>query len=290
MSILPGGGKALCKSVVPFVSCAAHRMGRMVTRVLDLPLPTLHHSLTHTQRDHIKSLLQPGDIILRTFSSYPLWQLIEYFAVHSVFSHAMFYAGPHVIEAQADVGVRGISAEDALSGPIYLAVVRPPYQSRAQIAQAVAFCKEQIGKPFDHDFDLQHERDRQFYCASLVYRALREADPSLEVPLRTFMHRSEVVPDSFVDMPGGSIVYRDKACLWRTVAGTVPLAAGMTVVGALALNGGALVGGAAYVLAGNIERLREPTDPKELGATHRIPRDAILAQVTPTATSGESPK
>src|SRR5438128_2023355 len=61
--------------------------------ILDIRIPSLSRPLTPAQRETIKSLLQPGDLLLNTDNSYPGWQIAEKIAFNSSWTHIGLYIG-----------------------------------------------------------------------------------------------------------------------------------------------------------------------------------------------------
>ncbi|MGC4122715.1 MAG: YiiX/YebB-like N1pC/P60 family cysteine hydrolase [Myxococcales bacterium] len=113
-------------------------------------------------------VLQPGDVILRrTDGTTSNWFIPGYWG------HAALYAGNGTIVDATTHDVRRIGLEDFCKEGDAVIVVRPKGAQPEQIAKAIDYAQEQVGKPYD--FDLDFEDEGRFTCTELVETALKSA-------------------------------------------------------------------------------------------------------------------
>ena len=124
--------------------------------------------LTATDVAKLRSVLRPGDVILRrTDGTTSNWLIAGYWG------HAALYAGNGKIVDAVTHGVREVGLEKFCSEGDAVIVVRPKGLSPSNAANAIAYARAQIGKPYD--FDLDFEDPSRFSCTELVETSLRAA-------------------------------------------------------------------------------------------------------------------
>jgi len=116
-----------------------------------------------------------------------------------------------------------------------VAVLSPPYPNADQIVDVLEFCRQQLGKPYDNVFDMEHSEGHSFYCSSLLYEALMRLAPPFNIPKKRRLGRTLVVPDAFLHLEGASVLYMDNFTVWSSLRGAVPTAMG-TAATTLALG------------------------------------------------------
>lgn len=113
-------------------------------------------------------VMQPGDVILRrTDATTSNWFIPGYWG------HAALYAGDGKIVDATTHDVREVDLKKFCTEGDAVIVVRPKGIGPEQVADAVAFARRQIGKPYD--FDLDFEDASRFSCTELVEMALKNA-------------------------------------------------------------------------------------------------------------------
>ena len=113
-------------------------------------------------------VLKPGDVILRrTDSTTSNWFIPGYWG------HAALYAGDGKIVDAVTHDVREVGLEKFCTEGDAVIVVRPKGLEPRQVAEAIAYARQQIGKPYD--FDLDFEDESRFSCTELVETALAKA-------------------------------------------------------------------------------------------------------------------
>ncbi len=113
--------------------------------------------------------------------------------------HQRIRAGGIAIES-IDLGVR-LSDAPTLMEADHAAIFRATGLSRSRKAEALIYLFTEIGRPFDHHFDL--DRDDGVFCTELIHDAL----PEMRMPVRFSYGRRVIWPDevatkSFVQETG----------------------------------------------------------------------------------------
>lgn len=123
------------------------------------------HKMTMKQAEELAPKLKPGDIILRRVDGVacnvlnPGW-----------WKHAGIYVGDgKVVHAVAE-GVCTVSVYDFIHEGQHAIVWRPKGATAAQDQKMVEFAKQQVGKPYDYNFDFKDTT--RFACTELAADAV----------------------------------------------------------------------------------------------------------------------
>jgi len=212
------------------LKCSTAALGNVIAHGLDLRIPTINPEISQEQRERIMASLQPGDVILTSDTSYLLWETIEYAAARSHYTHCCLYEGNgRILEATVDSGVDGVMRsylDQALTGPMKVAAIRPAYKTPEDVEAALDFCRANLGKPYDGLFDMKNADGSSYYCSSLLYQAFQAMPNPIEVEQKKVLGRWLVVPDAFLSLEAQTIVYRDKFTIWESFKGSSPTAIG----------------------------------------------------------------
>lgn len=238
---------------------AMNAITKAAIALMNVRVPTTAKPLSADEVEKVKSLIQPGDILLDIDFQYPGWQLMEKVSVDSDWTHASLYDGKgNVIEAVPGSGVSMRTLDELLSSHA-VALVRPPYGSEKERDASIAYAASQLGKPYDEAFNIGD--DGELYCAELVADALGSANPALyeTLPKHRFAGKEMMGPAAFLEMPGASVVYDSGFSFAKSLLSHWPigLAAGMGgVAGSLLGPLGACLGfGVALTAAVKIGQL-----------------------------------
>ncbi|MBI2668288.1 hypothetical protein HYX14_00430 [Candidatus Woesearchaeota archaeon] len=145
-----------------------------------------------TQRDIIRARvrLRRGDILL-------LGNLRESSSlfITGPLTHSAIYVGRRRVIEAVGRGVQYNGLQHLFSNYDTLAILRLPKGTRRRhwiIHKAIRFAKEQLGKPYDFDFDA---KSGKYFCTELVNKAFRQAGHNTGLrdikPFRTFFEKME---------------------------------------------------------------------------------------------------
>jgi uncharacterized protein YycO len=223
--------------------------GSLFTNLLDVRVPTTTKPISEERRQEIMKNIQAGDIILESNNAYPGWQRFEMLTLRSSYTHAAMSIGDgKFIEATTgDPSGKGVIISDLneyLEGRILLEIIRPPYKTEDDRKAAVQYLHSQLGKPYDSKFSMKD--DDSLYCAEIVYNALQACPNKIDVPLKKFLGRPAVAPDSFQEIKDQKTVYSDGSNFWKNMASHWPVASvavGTGLAGAMLLGPLGAVGG-----------------------------------------------
>lgn len=218
--------------------CPLGLMGNLLVSVLEVRIPTAAPKIDDRKRHMILDHMEPGDIVLTTDPAYLIWETLEYAVAGSHFTHVLIHEGEGVaIEATIegrDACVMRSTLSERLVGAVRVAVIRPRYLP-GDVERVLAYCRAQIGKPYDNVFDYEHAEERSFYCSSLVYQALQNLPQAIHIDTVNRLKRTLVLPDHFLHIDGAAVIYADKFNLWSNAAGATPVLVG-GAAGAAALH------------------------------------------------------
>lgn len=156
-----------------------HRWSTKLLQILDAKVPVWIKQLSEQQKSEVKHLLRRGDILLKDDNSHPMGQLMNRLA-GSRWSHTVFYDGAGFV---IDVGTKPYVAKISLDEFLQcndLGVFRPLYKEQQDLDSAAAFVEKALGRPLNRTFDIN--KQDAFYCAQLVYCALRQMPHPIEIP------------------------------------------------------------------------------------------------------------
>ncbi|MBY0547977.1 MAG: hypothetical protein K2W95_11840 [Candidatus Obscuribacterales bacterium] len=196
-----------------------HRWSTKLLQVLDAKVPVLMKQLSAEQKAEIKQLLQPGDILLKDDNSHPMGQLMNRLA-GSRWSHTVFYeGGDYVIDVGTKPYVAKISLDDFLDCND-LGVFRPQYGDRQDLDSAVHYVDKAIGRPLNRTFDLKNEDS--FYCAQLVYCALKQMPHPIAIPTVNSYGRTYVTSGSIEKCAAIQTIWLRRTNLLQRLVGHAP--------------------------------------------------------------------
>ncbi len=214
------------------LTCAANTFGHVLAHSLELRIPTMNPETTEEQRRKLIDMLEPGDLVLTSDTSYLLWEGIEYSVAGSHYTHIGIYEGDGAfLEATVDGKIDGVmrsELDDALKGPLKFAAVRPPYKTTEDRDMVVKYCADRVGLPYDGLFDMDHTEGKKYYCASLIYEAFQVIPNPIPVDRKKALGRWLVIPDAFLHLEGELVIYSDNFTLWNSLKGASPTALGAT--------------------------------------------------------------
>ena len=192
-----------------------YRILRLFLLVLDIPFFCFGRKISFDQFRNIMERIQPGDIILYTDKSFPIWQLIMKIMGKSNYNHAGIYEGNgYVIEATTGYpngsSVVRTNIGTFLSGYKSVCVLKPPYESTSDRLDSLNFVTEQLGKPYDFHLDLTD--DNTMYCTELVAKAIGKC--GIITPFITFRGRNFYRPDNFLEIEKIETMYERPIIFW----------------------------------------------------------------------------
>jgi len=171
----------------------------------NVPFPTAIEPFPAEDRETVKSLLQPGDIILQKNEGAIIMQAMSKVVTGSDFVHAALYEGDGKMLESVVRGVREASVDEYLQGDNSVQIVRPHYESEADLQAAIEFAKEQKGKPYNMLFD---DRTKEsYYCTQLVREAFQAMPHPIEVSVSDFMGKHIVGAGAFQKIPDAEVIY-----------------------------------------------------------------------------------
>lgn len=168
----------------------------------------------------IKSLLRPGDVLLESNSSCPLWQLAAAVALGSAWTHSAIFIGDNsVIDAGTKPYVARVSLNDFLK-TTDVAIYRPSYSNETDVQAAVAFASSCLGKPFNITFD--HNDHNSFYCTQLISTALLKMPNQIKLELSRMLWKRVVSPNSIAKSTYMKCLFSTKPSLWKHLKRNLP--------------------------------------------------------------------
>jgi len=171
----------------------------------NLPFPTAIEPFPLEDKKTVKSMLQPGDIILQKDERAIIMQAMSKVVTGSDFVHAALYEGNGKMLESVVTGVREANIDEYLQGENSVQIVRPHYESEADRQAAIDFAREQKGKPYNMLFD--EKTHESYYCTQLVREAFQAMPHSIEVPVSDFMGKHIVGAGAFQKIPDAEVIY-----------------------------------------------------------------------------------
>lgn len=211
-----------------------HLIVHLPVLFLDIPFCSFSQKISGSERQAITDILEAGDVLLTADRLFPLWQFAVGMSGSRRYSHVAMYEGDNlIIEATtfhpSGCGVAHTTVYDFLSGYKDICVLRPAYPSEYGKEAMFAWLSQQVGKPYDYDFNCNSEQ--AIYCAKLAGKAICVAGLSMET--KRFLGRDVYLPDTFMYTSGMKTVYCRRTTGGRRFACYLPL---MTAVSAFMAN------------------------------------------------------
>lgn len=223
-------------------------------------MPTTFPEITEEKREAIKDKLEAGDVLMSTSTERANLAHFAYWTVGASYSHAGIYDGNgNVVETMAE-GVAVNSIDKFLTGASKFTVVRPDYENASEAEQVVTEAKKLKGVPFDFMFDSSD--NSALSCSELIEVAMKEVDPTMEVPDRKLFGRLTTVADDFAKMDGAEVIVDGDSNYWKNqrhhwptyLSSAVGAGLGAIVGGPIGAGVGGFLGYEASLLVGKIGR------------------------------------
>jgi len=219
---------------------------RILLKMFDLKFPVVLVRLSKAQREEAKSLLQPGDILLEDNCSLPFGQVTNRLA-GSRWAHAAFYIGDGtVVDIGTKPSVSKVPLEQFLK-TTDLAICRPRYKTREDLASVISFLRRNLGRPFNKSFDLN--RTDSFYCAQLISSKLAQMPNPIELRTSTLFGHTVMVSGAVENSREISRVWMARHCTFTRIACHCPTFISM-IAGAWLGNRLGIVGSVCGAAAG----------------------------------------
>lgn len=189
-------------------------------QILDAKVPVLIPLLSDQQREHIKSILQPGDIMLKDDNTHPVGQITNRFG-GSRWSHTVLYIGGNYI---VDVGTKPYVAKidlDEFLNCSDLTVLRPRYSTKDDMESEVRFIEASMGRPLNRTFDLRNSDS--FYCAQLAYCALKQMPNPIHIPTIKVLGREFVTSTCIENCSQIERIWIHRTSPLRKIIGQAPI-------------------------------------------------------------------
>jgi hypothetical protein len=161
------------------------------------PLP---HEITREQMNKVAALAEPGDVIVESNMHFPQWVALSYVFTGTTWVHASL-----VDDRKNLITETGKVVELPIN--IYrtwrstsVALVRPNYTNRREVAGAIAYAKSKEDTPYDPSF-----KNPNASCTGLVGQALGSA--GIAVPHKVIFGRRVYPADSFFKIPGARVLW-----------------------------------------------------------------------------------
>lgn len=201
-------------------------------RLMNCKFPTVAASLSAPRKKTVKSLLRPGDVLLKDDCSYPLSQLgARLLGSHWI--HSAVYVGDDKI---IDCGSKPYVSEEMLDEFLQassLAVYRPHFETAEDLESVLSFLRNSIGRPFNRAFRLTSKNS--FYCTQLIYRALQQMPHPIDLHVSYVSGRPAILTGDIEKNRELSLVYLSKMGMMRSVVSHIPsiaaILAGATIFG-----------------------------------------------------------
>lgn len=202
---------------------AGAKTGSPLLNLIAAPLRTSSHRLGRDTRETIKSLLEPGDVLLTADNTFPIAQIVDKMVFGTNWTHAGLYVGNGaVVDARAKRRVSEIPV-DVFLRTHHAAVFRPRYKSEADVKSAIDYVHAQVGKPYISDIGDLAE-DGKFYCSKLIYFALQHMPNPIAVPLSHVFGKTIVSPGAFEKSGEFYQIWSSEPNFWKNLASHLPLA------------------------------------------------------------------
>lgn len=146
------------------------------------------NALNSTDLIKATHILRPGDVVivggLRRLSC---------LVIGDVITHSLLYVGQKTFIHSVADGVEEVSLDDVFAEYDTLAILRPQIEQKI-IKKAISYAHNQIGKPFDYEFNRSEEK---FYCSKLIYFAFRNAGFLLKIKGKKIIYPLDFTKEKF---------------------------------------------------------------------------------------------
>jgi uncharacterized protein YycO len=186
-----------------------------------LHFPFTHKMVTGTDYYAGWPSFRPGTIFLtRTRGEFSAALIPGFWTHGAIYTPDPAQKIDELVTEAVGVGVRREDLITFMTTKDYLVALEPKFlgaNKDAIMARAAALATEQIGKPYDYDFEFQISDQKAFYCSELVWwsydRACAEAGVTSPFVPRKTMGEPTVTPnDIFSATSKFAVVWHSESC------------------------------------------------------------------------------
>jgi Permuted papain-like amidase enzyme, YaeF/YiiX, C92 family len=148
--------------------------------------------IPEAMRSEIRSLLQPGDVLMESHNAYPYSQIVAKLLFGTNWIHAALYIGD---EKVVHSGRKPHVTLDPLEEFLHttdVAIYRPNYVKNEDRDAAISYAEKAVGKPFNITLDDTH--GHSFYCTQLISEALLSMPDPINLAHRRVLWKSIIPP------------------------------------------------------------------------------------------------
>lgn len=215
-----------------------------------IEIPNVFPQMRTVDAEVIEAFAEPGDIILSSDKSLPLFSALSQVGLGSDFGHAALYAGEgKVIES----GPKGVVEKQLFHSGTHFTLIKPEYQSEEDSEKAVDYAQSMVGQPYDWS---SSNDGYSVNCTDLVANALNQGDTDFDIKESNILGTRAVTTQAFLENEKLKVAVDGDQPLWKEVVGALPFI-GLTVAGGVAghaIHGtvGAIIGATGTYVGANL--------------------------------------
>ncbi len=165
------------------------------------------HYLKKRDYKNSQHLLKKGDVVLVGSGRF-----LGAVFIPGIATHALLYIGKGKLVHAVMDGVQTTTYKSLFKQYDILTILRPRHTSAEVISSAVSYAKEQVGKPYDINFDIKDTET--FYCSELVHKAYQSTSADIGTPEsygKTIL-MPDITPRDFLNMNMDLIFHSESLC------------------------------------------------------------------------------
>jgi uncharacterized protein YycO len=192
-----------------------YSFGKLLSRVGDVAY-TSHKLISREEADKIIALLKPGDILLTNHDVYMDFEIPERLLLGAKggWTHGAVYMGDGKT-MESLVRTKGVITRDVrtlIEEDHHVMVLRPKYRDPGDAQKVVEAARKFADAKYDFKFSL--ESDDKLYCTELVYKAVKNGAPYVNVEPWSILGKKIVPPDSFFQSKDFDVIYNTGSNFW----------------------------------------------------------------------------
>ncbi len=152
----------------------------------------------------IKDNARPGDVIITTSDEIDVEILQKALGGTANWVHASFVTDETNTVEMVATGFQKSTIKTLIDTNQHAMILRPSYSSEENKKKAIEEAKNFEGA--DYDFMFNIESDNRLYCTELVYKALKSAQPDIDIEPASFHGYKVVSADELIKSPDMNIV------------------------------------------------------------------------------------
>ncbi len=161
---------------------------------------TSSEPISPKEKEAVKQIIQPGDILITNEDSEFKFEFIEKaIGLSGNWVHGALVKDKNTIIEMVASGYREVPIDVSLNENEHIMVLKPQYKNPQEIEKTIQSAQQHVGKPYDSKMSLKS--DDKLYCTELIYKSLKDGAPAIRIEPKSLFGFKAIAPDKIIESP-----------------------------------------------------------------------------------------